>query len=359
MRKEKWIGLIILTVVVVLSGLYLYGSRVLPQPVELQGLLGGEKIGLFESEEFKKIMNKRFALTLDYRKAGSFAMTEETAKEQNQRGYDYLFPASQLAEEYYKKLGGKMERQDIVFNTPMVIYSRKPVVEALKKQTIVQERDGILYVDMPQLADLIAQGTSWADLGLPYLYGNVFVITTDPNASNSGNMFLGLLANSLNRNRVLSRDQIPEILPQLRAIYQQIGNMQTSSADVFNQFLRLGIGSYPMIAGYENQILELSKTEADIFDKVKDELCILYPEPTIWSSHVYIALTPDGERGLEALLDPEVQQLAWKNHGFRTIVSGTADPGEFNVRGIPENINQVMPMPGVDVMFELMRALKN
>lgn len=357
MKKGKWAGLVLVLAVILIAGSYVFFKDNQPQKAELSGLLGGEKIGLFESQDFQKHMDRGFALRMNYRKAGSFAMVEETAKNKNETSYDYLFPASQLAAQYYKKLGGSSLQEDIIFNSPIVLYSRKPVVDALKKLGIVTERNAILYVNMEKLATLIADGTSWAKIGLPQLYGNIFVDTTDPKASNSGNIFLGLLANALNGNKVVTGESLPAVLPKIMAIYQQIGNMQTSSSDMFSQFLKLGMGSYPIIAGYENQILELSKTDPQVFDQIKEEVLILYPEPTVWSSHVYIALSKNGQRGLEALKDPETQKMAWKNHGFRTIVSGTADPKEFSVKGLPATIDQVMPMPDIDVMLRLMKAI--
>lgn len=358
MKHKKWVGLGLLLVIILVAILYQTFLSGQPQKVRLKGLLGGEKIGLFESDAFTRKM-RSYALQMDYRKAGSFAMAEETARSHNQEGYDYLFPASQLASQYYKKLGGTLRQEEIVFNSPLVLYTRKPVAEALRKRGIVREQGGVSYLAMKPLAELIGRGTSWKELGLTDLYGNIFVDTTDPNASNSGNTFLGLLANALNNNRVVHKADVPALLPKIKAIYQQIGNMQTSSADMFSQFLRLGMGSFPIIAGYENQLLELSKQEAEVYQQVQDELVLLYPQPTTWASHVYLALTDQGKRGIEALKSPNIQRMAWKNHGFRTIVSGTADPREFSVKGVPETINQVMPMPDIDVMLQLMEALKN
>ena len=43
---------------------------------------------------------------------------------------------------------------------------------------------------------------------------------------------------------------------------------------------------------------------------------MIYPTPTVWSTHVYIALDDQGKKGTEALLDEEVQRLAWEKHGI-------------------------------------------
>ncbi|MDO5037892.1 MAG: hypothetical protein Q4E37_06305 [Tissierellia bacterium] len=351
--KERVGGLIILLVVIVAAGAYSFFRGIQPDPVEVTGLLGGEKIGLFESEDFKTYIKDEYGLTMDYRKAGSFDMVQGSLE-----GQDYLFPASQLAGELFKKEGHQASRTDIVFNTPVVLYSRKPVVEALEKEGLVSQREGVYYVHMEKLAKTIAAETPWKDLGLPQLYGNVLVDTTDPNKSNSGNMFLGLLANALNGNRVVDGTTAPEVIPDLQKIYALIGYMESSSADMFSQFLKQGMGSYPLIAGYENQLLEFSKTDPDVYQQIKDQVYILYPEPTVWSSHVYIALNPEAERGLEALKDPKIQDMAWKNHGFRTVVSGTGSSGLYEIPGLADDITQVMPMPDIQTMLTLMAAVE-
>lgn len=127
--KERFRGLIILLLVIALAGGYMYFRGSKPRQVALTGLLGGEKIGLFESEEFKDYIQKQYGLTMDYRKAGSFDMVKGSLD-----GQDYLFPASQLASELFIKEGHRAQSDDIVFNTPIVLYSRKAVVDALKKK---------------------------------------------------------------------------------------------------------------------------------------------------------------------------------------------------------------------------------
>lgn len=148
-------------------------------------------------------------------------------------GQDYLFPSSQLALELYQDLNRPLVADDIVLNTPIVLYSRRLVTNALEKEGVVTIRDGVHYVNMQMLAEMIVNRTSWADIGIPQLYGNVLVDTTDPNASNSGNMFLGLLANSLNNNQVVNENTVNDILPKIKDFYQAIGFMQTTSSDMF------------------------------------------------------------------------------------------------------------------------------
>ena len=99
--------------------------------------------------------------------------------------------------------------------------------------------------------------------------------------------------------------------------------MESSSSDLFDQFLKTGMGAKPLIAGYENQLLEFAVENPDTWEQIKGDIVIMYPTPTVWSSHVYIALDEAGTAGTDALLDEDIQRLAWEKHGFRTGVYDT------------------------------------
>ena len=189
--KTKLIGLGILAVVILAAVAYAVfgaGQRV----TEIHGYVGGEKVGLLEDEEVADILRDRYGLSIDYAKAGSIDMvTEDTS------GQDFLFPSNQTALELYEQTHGSPVRSEIILNTPIVLYTRSAVAEALLNAGLASRTNGIYYVDMAALAGEIESGTSWADIGLPQLYGSVTVATTDPTKSNSGNMFAGLLANTL------------------------------------------------------------------------------------------------------------------------------------------------------------------
>ena len=315
------------------------------ETVNLDGYLGGEKIGIFEDAEIAKILLDKYGVVFDYQKAGSYDMI--TA---DQTGRNYLFPASQAPLELYKKTYQKTPKSDIIYNTPVVIYSRPMVVKALVKEGIVSQKDGVYYVDMNKLTQAMLDGKTWSDVGIPELYGSVIVDTTDPASSNSGNMFAALLANTINGGQPVTAADVDKVAVKLKYIYDKLGYMQTSSADMFNQFLKIGIGANPMIAGYENQLLEFAVTNPDTWSKIKNEIVILYPTPTVWSTHVYIALDKAGEAGIEALLDSDVQRLSWTKHGFRTGANASQETGQFNVSGVAKEIVSVTQLPGDEVM---------
>lgn len=354
-KKSKVAGLVILILVIVSVIVYSVINDSKPKEINATGLIGSEKLGLFEDQEFKDTVLKKYGLTYDVRKSGSYDQvklgTEELAN------YDFLFPSNDLALQVFKDRGNKSERSDITFNTPIVLYTRKPIADALIKANVVSVKDNVYNVDMKKMAELIINETSWEELGVNELYGNVLIDTTDPNKSNSGNIFLGLLANSLNDGKVVDENSVNEITPKVKEVYNRLGYMQGNSGDLFNQFLRQGMGSYPIIAGYENQILEFSKENKDVFEQVKDEIVIMYPTPTVWSSHVFISLNEKGNTGLDGLLDQDVQNIAWKNHGFRTGVSGTTDVTEFNVNGLKKDVTNIIPMPNIETMDKMLSAI--
>lgn len=180
--------------------------------------------------------------------------------------------------------------------------------------------------------------------------------TTDPTKSNSGNMFAGLLANTL-CGGVADESNLSEILPRLETIFQRLGYMESSSSDLFEQFLKTGMGAKPIIAGYENQLLEFAVANPDTWEQVKADIVMLYPTPTVWSSHVYIALDEAGTAGIDALLDEDVQRLAWEKHGFRTGVYDKPTEIDFGVDGLADEITTVAPMPDAATMERIIEAL--
>ena len=350
--NPKLAGLLILLAVMACSAAYMLLSGA-AETSELRGYVGGEKIGVLEDEEIGKILARKYHITLDWVKAGSLDMVTADLD-----GRDFLFPSSQTALEYYEQRHGSPAKSEIVFNTPLVLYTRRPVLEALEAAGMVRERDGCYYMDMARLAAELERGTRWEELGLPQLYGTFAVNTTDPAKSNSGNMFAGLLANVL-CGGVADESNVRDVLGRLQTIFENLGYMETSSSDLFDQFLKTGMGAKPLVAGYESQLLEFAVQNPDDWAQLKDEIVMIYPTPTVWSSHVFIALDEKGAAGIDALMDEEVQRLAWEQHGFRTGVAGTAqDTQRFDVPYLAPEVTQVAPMPEYAAMEQIIAALQ-
>lgn len=349
--KTKIIGLVILITVIIAAVIYVMvdSSNAV---TEIKGYVGGEKIGLLEDEEVQEILRDKYKLSIDYAKAGSIDMITADAT-----GMNFLFPSNQTALELYEKINGDPVKSEIILNTPIVLYTRQAVADAFVSEGLATKDGDVYYVDMTKLTEAIENGTKWSDIGLDQLYGSITVGTTDPTKSNSGNMFAGLLANTL-CGGVADETSLYEILPRLESIFQKLGYMESSSSDLFDQFLKTGMGAKPLIAGYENQLLEFAVENPETWEHVSGDIIMMYPTPTVWSSHVFIALDENGTLGIDALLDEDIQRLAWEKHGFRTGVYDTpADSEHFGVSGLADEITQVAPMPDADTMDRIIRNL--
>lgn len=103
--KAKWTGLLLLLVVALGAAGYVWLTNA-QQVSEIQGYVGGEKIGLLEDAEVQEILRERYKLSMDYTRAGSIEMVTMDAEGQN-----YLFPSNQTALELYAKSHGAPEAQ--------------------------------------------------------------------------------------------------------------------------------------------------------------------------------------------------------------------------------------------------------
>ncbi len=353
MKAKHW-GILLLALVIVVAGVYTFIEGRHIQQTAITGYIGGEKIGLVDDPEVKKILLDKKGLSLHYQKAGSLDMIKLDHK-----GRDYLWPSSQTALDLYEKTYGKPPQSEIVFNTPIVLYTRGMVADALVKSGFVTKTDGVHYLDMKAFLPALEEGRSWDSLGLP-LYGSILVSTTNPTKSNSGNMFAGLLANMINDGQVVTEERADIVIPRLKALIERLGYMETSSADIFSQFLKTGVGARPLVAGYESQLIEFAHTNPQDYQQIKDDVILLYPVPTVWSSHVYIALNDKGKVGLEALMLPEIQKLAWERHGFRTgFNAANVDVSGLAVPGVAPVISRIIQMPDSQVMEKLIHSLEN
>ena len=90
--KAKWIGLLLLIVVALGAVGYVWFSQT-TQVTEITGYVGGEKIGLLEDEQVRKILKDKYRLSLDYNRAGSIEMVTTL----DRAGQDFLFPSNQTA----------------------------------------------------------------------------------------------------------------------------------------------------------------------------------------------------------------------------------------------------------------------
>ena len=226
------------------------------------------------------------------------------------------------------------------------------------KEQIVTQKDGVYYItDMNKLLDYILEGKKWKDIGLDTLYGSININSTDPVTSSPGATYYGLLLSIMCGGEV-NEANIEENLPKLKQFYEKSGYMSFAPADLFDKYLKTGVGAYPMIVDYEKSIIDLANSNPDGFAQVKDKIRILYPVPTIWNSHCIATLTEKGNTYFEAFSNKDIQQIAWNKYGFRTgVTGGNYDVSSVGVDGLPQSIDTAVSGLRINIYNRLIEYL--
>jgi hypothetical protein len=275
---------------------------------------------------------------------------------------DLLWPGSEIAAEIGKRAGLRPVRTDTIFSSPIVLFSWLPVADALAREGVASPMPGsnqAYRVDTRRLIELIDRKRTWSTLGRDEIFGTVMVFSTDPRHSNSGNQFATLVAMMMAGGQQ-DAEAIRPVLPKVATLFRRMGYMERSSFDLFDQYLRTGMTAKPIIAGYENQLIEFAGAQPDLWKQIETQPVrpvILYPEPTVYASHVALAFSEKGVRAIDALRDPKLLELAWSAHGFRAGFAGSAAPSDLPIRGVPVTVPQVIPSPPAEVVEEIIAAL--
>ena len=394
MDKKKWIGILIFVFLIVLIiGIKLFsgGETGLSNLTTIYVATGGGKEDFLADEDVKNILRKKYKIdvvfdTWSNGKTISKPLIRESINLGNssiinriQSGedisintegvskYDALFTSDQRFYDYYKLAPNKENNEaarytvltgGLTLNTPIVIYSWKEVVNALINEKIVTETDGVYYItDMNKLIDYILNNKKWSDIGLKELYGNINIASTDPVSSSPGATYYGLLLSILSGGQI-EDDTLDDNLAKLKQFYKKSGYMNNTPADLFERYLKTGMGGEPMIVDYEKSIIDFANSNPNGFKQVKDNIVVLYPKPTIWNSHCLTIFTENGKKLFEAFEDEEIQQIAWEKYGFRTGISGgTYDVSSIGI-GIPQNITSTVTSLKMDYYNKLIDYLK-
>lgn len=394
MDKKKWIGIgVFIILILVIIGIKAFtSSNTLSNLTTIYVATGGGKEDFLSDEKVQEILKKKYKLNVVFDTwSNGKTITKPLIREAvglgnesiinkinngenitiNTSGvskYDALFTSDQRFYDYYKlspnKEQGEADRYTVLaggltLNTPIVVYSWKDVVNALINESIVTEVDGVYYItDMNKLIDYILNNKKWSDIGLNDLYGNINIASTDPVSSSPGATYYGLLLSVLSNGQI-SDDTIDENLVKLKQFYQKSGYMNNTPADLFERYLKTGMGGEPMIVDYEKSIIDFANSNPSGFNQVKDNIVVLYPKPTIWNSHCLTIFTENGKKLYEAFEDEDIGQIAWEKYGFRTGISGgTYDVSTIGI-GVPQNITSTVTSLKMDYYNKLIEYLKS
>lgn len=314
--------------------------------------VGGGKEDFIADERVNQIMREKYGINVIYDNWSNGKIVKDPLVREDGSSYDLMFCSDQRFYDYYKlapeKNKGEADRYQVLeggltLNTPIVIYSWDTVVDALIAENIVTEKNGTYYItDMNKLLDYILEGKKWSEIGLDMLYGSINIASTDPVTSSPGATYYGLLLSIMCGGNA-TESSMNENLPKLKEFYEKSGYMNNTPADLFERYLKTGMGGEPMIVDYEKSIVEFANSNPDGFAQVKDNIRILYPVPTIWNSHCIATFTENGNTYKSVFEDQEIQQIAWEKYGFRTgVTGGNYDVNKLEINGIPQTITSTV-----------------
>jgi hypothetical protein len=393
MEKKKIIGIAIFVLLILLIiGIKVFSNKNIDSNLTtIYVATGGGKEDFLKDEEVQKIFREKYKINVVFDTwSNGKTVTKPLIRESINLGnekiinsikngsnvtintsdvtkYDALFTSDQRFYDYYKlqpnKENGESDRYTVLeggltLNTPIVVYSWKKVVNCLIKENIVTEIDGVYYItDMEKLMNYILSGKKWKDIGLDELYGNINISSTDPVSSSPGATYYGLLLSILSEGEI-NDENLEKNLSKLKEFYKKSGYMNNTPADLFERYLKTGMGGEPMIVDYEKSIIDFANSNEAGFNQVKDEIVILYPKPTIWNSHCLAIFSENGKKLYEAINDSRISQIAWEKYGFRTgVTGGVYDVSKLQI-GIPNNINSTVTSLKMDYYNKLIDYLK-
>ena len=313
---------------------------------------GGGKENFLADEEVNNIMKQKYGLKVTYDSWSNGKIVKDPLLRKDGSKYDAMFCSDQRFYDYFKVSAdtskGEAQRDRVLeggltLNTPIVIYSWDTVVDALIKENIVTQKDNVYYItDMNKLISYILEGKKWSDIGVDMLYGTINIDSTDPVTSSPGATYYGLLL-SIMCGGTVTEENLQANLQNLKEFYIKSGYMNNTPADLFELYLKTGVGGKPMIVDYEKSVIDFANSNPDGWEQVKDKIRILYPTPTIWNSHCIATFNETGNEFFKAFEDKDIGQSAWSRYGFRTgITGGNYDVTKVNVSGIPQSITSTV-----------------
>lgn len=278
--------------------------------VQVSGVIGSEKRGFFEDPRVQDVLAEH-GFEVDVDTAGS----RRIATDVDLNSYDFAFPSSAPAGQ---KIVSSVPNRGVntPFHSPMAVATFTPILQILEREGVARQEAGHWFIDMERYIELARSETRWRDLGPEYPSPRtVQISSTDIRTSNSAAMYLSILAWVTRGGGVVTSDaQVREVIDAVSPLFVGQGYTESTSAGPFADYLAQGIGARPMVMVYEAQYLGEKMAENS---RIRDDMALAYPDPTLNSTHMLVALTDDGaEVGRLLTTDPELQRLA-AEHGFR------------------------------------------
>jgi hypothetical protein len=170
-------------------------------------------------------------------------------------------------------------------------------------------------------------------------------------------MYLSLASYVANDNNIIqSEAEAAALMPLMFDLFLRQGLRPSSSQEPFEDYLVKGMGHSPIVMIYEAQFI----AQAALNDgSILPEMVLMYPEPTIFTKHIFIPLTENGIKLGELLeTDPELQALAVE-YGLRTnnLAQFTQFTEQLSIT-LPSSIVSVVDPPSYEVLESMIQEIE-
>jgi hypothetical protein len=366
------IGLVLVAVAVVAGVLIIKGNGKSTPAVALTCIGGSEKSGLMADPDVQKILKNKYHLTVNFIPQGSYDQVQLTTAELKSQNVDCLWPSSGSAQLVFEKTHNVNTdfpgyQAQTVLQSPEVLYAGPETTRVLLAQKVVVQRSGRYFVvNMKKLLqEYILQDKTWGGLGARTIAGPVNISSTDPAKSNSGFTLSQLeliIVSTDNPYQPPTVEQAKKGLPTVRMLYDKQGLQAKSSDFGFDQWLLQGGELHaPLYAGYESQVIGKTvayENDPAALKQLLASVRVLYPEPTIYADHPILALDANADKFIEAMKDPDIQNIAWQRYGFRSGVSLGTNVSQFKDLALAPQLKTTSP-PNADVTLLLLHCIQD
>ena len=323
--------------------------------VAVRGLIGSEKEAFFADPRVRQALEAQ-GLSVTVEKAGSRTI----AGRFDPAHYDFGFPSGAPAAQQLKA-AAKAADVYTPFYTPIVVASWRPIADILVANGIARREGDLYYItDMPALLAFADKGTRWRELKQSEAFATgkgVLISSTDVRTSNSAAMYLSLASYFANGQQIVqSQADVDRVMPAVAPLFLRQGFQEQSSAGPFEDYLALGMGKAPLLVAYESQMVEFWLRHPD---RIKGDMVLMYPRPTVFSKHVLVPYTPAGARlGVALDTDPALRELE-HDYGFRT-GGDVKGPEEWARRGVkvPDVLVDVIEPPSQDWLERMIQGIE-
>jgi hypothetical protein len=332
------LGLVVVACIVAVILVFIHSDgkdhRPTPSPTSsvqsVQLAVGSENVSFFQDPQVQEVFREN---GFDVHATG-FGSRQLASIDYTKSRYDAVIPSSQITASQLEAstqataqpLKGQPEIP--LFRSPLAIATYQPIAACMKSLGIAsRDSKGIWEFSVKAYLAAVKDGLSWGECGatLSPLTGKILVTTTNPQCSNSGEMFMAdasYVANGsvpppdLETAQRVGGELTPTIIEQ--------GFMENTTDRVFQDYLDNGMYYTPMALIYESEFISEEITDPGA---MSSDMVLMYPTPNVFSQRALIPLPGHSAGAAVADLiasNPELQRLAQEHYGFRY-----SDPAEF------------------------------